>query len=213
VIVVFDLDDTLYDEVDFVMSGFRAVADYLDPQHPQALFEFMQAHFAAHGSGRIFDALIPHFDLEVAVAELVEVYRFHSPDIELPAERRAVLEQLVDAHPLALVSDGPWVTQRNKFVRLGLSRFIDAPVFTSRLRAPKPSPVAFEAVMQRFGPHERFAYVADNPRKDFHAPRALGWLSIHFRNPRGIHRANEGEADVTIDSLADLPSALTQRDG
>jgi putative hydrolase of the HAD superfamily len=212
-IVVFDLDDTLYDEVDFVRSGFRAVADYVDASDPEPLLDFMQARFEAEGSGRIFDALIAHFGLSVGVAELVEVYRFHSPDIELPEDRRAVLEQLVGAHPLGLVSDGPWVMQRNKFVRLGLPRFIEAPVFTARLGAPKPAPAAFEAIMRRFGAHENFAYVADNPKKDFLAPRALGWLTIHFRNPRGIHRANEGEVDVAIDALGELLSLVTRRGG
>lgn len=212
-IVVFDLDDTLYDEVDFVASGFRAVAEYVDPSAPQPLVDFMQSTFAAQGTGKIFDALAAHFGLDVAVAELVEVYRFHSPDIELPAERLAVVQQLAPEHTLALVSDGPWVMQRNKFVRLGLPRFIDAPVFTARLRAPKPSPVAFESLMRRFGAHECYVYVGDNAGKDFIAPRALGWRTIHFRNPRGVHLANAGESDVAIADFGELPNVLTPRDG
>jgi putative hydrolase of the HAD superfamily len=212
-IVVFDLDDTLYDEVDFVASGFRAVAEYLDASDPQPLLDFMQATFAEQGSGKIFDALVGRFGLDVAVAELVEVYRFHSPEIELPADRLAVVEQLASEHTLALVSDGPWVMQRNKFVRLGLPRFIDAPVFTARLRAPKPSPLAFESLMRRFGAQPRYVYIGDNASKDFIAPRALGWHTIHFRNPRGVHLAKAGEADVAIADFGELRSVLTQRGG
>lgn len=207
-IVVFDLDDTLYDELDFVASGFRAVAEYLDPLEPEPLADFMNARFADEGSGRIFDAVVARFGFDVDVPDLVDVYRFHTPTIELPADRLVVLEEVARTHELALVSDGPWVMQRNKFVRLGLPRFIEAPVFTSRLRAPKPSPVAFETLMRRFGSDQRFTYVADNARKDFIAPRALGWQTIRFLNPRGIHRANEGEADVEIDAFAELPALL-----
>jgi putative hydrolase of the HAD superfamily len=207
-VVVFDLDDTLYDEVDFVLSGFRAVAEYVDPERAAELLAFMWERFSADGSGRIFDALIERFELDVRVGDLVEHYRFHSPDIAMPADRRAVLEELAGAHPLGLVSDGPYTTQRNKFVALGLSRFIAAPVFTARLRAPKPDPAAFETLVRRFGAADRFVYVADNPRKDFVAPRALGWRSIRFRNPRGIYRHEEGEADAEISTLAALLAVL-----
>ena len=32
-ILIFDLDDTLYPEIDFVKSGMRAVADFMQEKH------------------------------------------------------------------------------------------------------------------------------------------------------------------------------------
>lgn len=214
-VIVFDLDDTLYDELDFVASGFRAVAAQIDPRRAAEVADFMHARFEATGSGRVFDDTVAQFGADADVAGLVELYRGHSPDIALPPERAALLASLRQRSPavdLGLVSDGPERTQRNKFDRLGLGEFIDRPVFTAQLGAPKPAPAAFLAVMERFGPRREFVYVADNPRKDFIAPRGLGWHTIRFRNPRGIYRDvvtdPSAQADVEIDAFEGLRSLL-----
>lgn len=207
-VVVFDLDDTLYDEVDFVVSGFRAVAELVAPGRPAAVLEFMLERFAAAGSGRIFDDVIEAFELPHEVPVLVEAYRLHDPDITMPPERRELLDVLHDRCTLGLITDGDYTTQRNKFDRLGLGGLIDAPIFTARLAAPKPAPPAFEAMMQRFSGERDFTYVGDNPAKDFVAPRALGWQTLRFRNPRGIYRGLDGVSDHEFECFAELSAFL-----
>ncbi|MBC8069670.1 MAG: HAD family hydrolase, partial [Deltaproteobacteria bacterium] len=199
---------TIYDEVDFVDSGFRAVAAGLDPTGSAPLVAFLRERFASCGSGRVFDDTIARFGLTQPITALVELYRSHSPDIALPSARAEVLAELHGRARFSLVSDGPYRTQRNKFDRLGLAAIVERPVFTDRLGAPKPAPAAFEAVMRDFADEREFVYVADNPRKDFIAPRALGWRTIRFRNPRGIYREHEGAADVEIDAFERLPAVL-----
>jgi FMN phosphatase YigB (HAD superfamily) len=54
-VIVFDLDDTLYDEIDFVKSGFREISKYLGDEK---YFNFMWEEFLKNGSGKIFDKLI-----------------------------------------------------------------------------------------------------------------------------------------------------------
>lgn len=213
-VIVFDLDDTLYDEIDFVRSGFRAVARHVDATRADELCGFMNARFDAAGSGRVFDDTITHFGLASSVAELVACYRGHVPDIAIPDTRAAVLARLAapavgrSRFAFGLVSDGPHVTQRNKFERLGLGDLIARPVFTAELGAPKPSKTPFGAVMVQHPAQRDFVYIADNPRKDFIAPRALGWKTIHFRNPRGIYRHVQSDAatraDVEIDAFVDV---------
>ncbi len=207
-VIVFDLDDTLYDEVDFVTSGFRAVAEALDPRRPEVVFEYMRARFEAAGSGRVFDDTLAHFGFDHDLGALIALYRDHRPDIELPRDRVAVLAALRRRFAFGLVSDGPCRTQRNKFDRLGLGPMIAQPVFTAELGAPKPAKAGFEQIMRQCAGERAFVYVADNPAKDFIAPRALGWRTIRFRNPRGIYRTIEGEADVEIGQLGELVPLL-----
>ena len=60
-VIVFDLDDTLYDEIDFVKSGFLEVSEYLGDKK---YFEFMWGEFVTNGSGKIFDKLIDKFSIK-----------------------------------------------------------------------------------------------------------------------------------------------------
>ena len=61
-IIVFDLDDTLYEEITYVRSGFKAVANYLYQTYkietPDKIFrDFIQA-LEQQGRGRVFDCFL-----------------------------------------------------------------------------------------------------------------------------------------------------------
>jgi len=60
--VVFDLDDTLYDEVDYCRSGFAAVADFLaalpDTSSAGQIFTALQNQFSAGNRTKTFNAAL-----------------------------------------------------------------------------------------------------------------------------------------------------------
>jgi putative hydrolase of the HAD superfamily len=215
-VVVFDLDDTLYLERDFVRSGFRAVDRWLAREHAvPGLFELAWRLFATGQRGRIFDQALPHLGLAAEptlVRRLVEVYRGHEAEIALLPEAVELLATLGRRYGLALLTDGDQETQKRKVKALGLESVCQPIVYTDAFgRAHwKPSPKGFLSIQRRFGlPPARFVYVGDNPAKDFRAARALGWRTIRVRHPDGEHaRASaasaEDDADCTITRLADL---------
>jgi len=193
--VIFDLDDTLYPERDYVRSGYRAVAEHLRGQlgrnepFEAALWKLFQAgRYSA-----AFDELNHRQRLGLGkddIAELVAVYRSHRPTIQPYEGTAELLGRLHADYRLGLLSDGFLPAQQLKLQALGLGRFFDAVVFTEELgrEAWKPSPAGFEAVAKRLGaPHESCAYVGDNPAKDFLAPNALGWLTVQVLHPGQIH--------------------------
>jgi putative hydrolase of the HAD superfamily len=49
-------------------------------------------------------------------------------------------------------------------------------------------------------------YVADNPAKDFVAPRALGWATVRVRRAGSLHQRVESGPDVDreVTDLGDL---------
>jgi putative hydrolase of the HAD superfamily len=205
-VIVFDLDDTLYDEVDFVRSGFAEVACYLNLPEAEA---FMWKQFTKHGSGRIFDALITKYNLKVPLQKLIEIYRFHIPNIFLDAEALALLQFARDYHT-ALISDGHYLMQRNKFHALGLEPQIDYPLFTDCYETKKPEQKPFLMVMEHFRGEENFIYVSDNPLKDFEAPKALGWQTLRLRNPKGVYRDVPNTADAEAKSRGELLGQLRE---
>lgn len=208
-VVVFDLDDTLFDEIDFVQSGFYEVARYLDKSKSDEIYSKMMHLFNVQGSGRIFDQIIKGYGFEQRVQKLVEIYRFHKPDIVLSPCARQIL-QTCRTYPTALISDGHYIMQQNKFRQLGLEDQIGYPLFTDFYQTHKPETKPFEMVMDRFGRNNAFVYIADNPQKDFFAPNQLGWRTVRYKNPRGIYRALISNAEQEVVSLCDIKSMIRQ---
>lgn len=131
--------------------------------------------------GNMFDLWLsrhPELVQKISVRELVEVYRCHEPEIKLLDEMPGLLGCLQqEGVALGLVSDGFLKSQQRKAKALGLEEWIETMIYTDVWGKPfwKPHPRAFKEIMQLWssGP-ESLVYVADNPGKDFVAPRRLG---------------------------------------
>jgi len=218
--VVFDLDDTLYPERQYVRSGYEAVERHLKAtlgrQEPWA--GWLWRRFLSGRTGRAFNALSEQFALGLTdgqIDKLVQVYREHSPRIQPYDGVPAMLAQLRPLYRLGLLTDGEAAAQQRKLDALGLKRFFEAVVFTDEVGpdAWKPSGVGFERIRRQFElPHGACAYVADNPSKDFVAPNGLGWRTIQWLRPGQIHARKPapegGEAQRTIRLPGELHTAL-----
>lgn len=194
VFLVVDLDDTLYLERDFAFSGYRAADAWARAELGLAGLEAVcRALFAAGVRRRIFDMALPRLGAEAdrdTVVELVAVYRQHAPQISLAPDAVRLVKRWRGG--LGLISDGPAATQAAKVRALGLDKRLDHVVLTGALGpgAGKPSPSGYLEIQAATGlPSERHVYVADNPLKDFLAPRRLGWRTVMIERPERIHRA------------------------
>jgi putative hydrolase of the HAD superfamily len=196
-VIVFDLDDTLYPECDFVASGFQAVDEELKRRNIHGFFPVASQLFQAGKRRTIFDAALAQLGVDAnpkLIAELVEVYRSHAPRLQLFPDAQWALDRY--GAKLGLLTDGISRTQRNKVRALGLDARFAAAVYTSDLGEGlgKPSPVPFQTIAAMLGMQtemHRLVYVADNPKKDFIAPNQLGWLTIRIQRGTGEYSALE----------------------
>ncbi len=194
--IVFDLDDTLYAERQYVISGMRAVADWAHRElglSARRSFAELRALFHAGVRGDTFDRWLASHGLNHhgRVAAIVQVYRAHRPRITLRDGVRRLLERLRRTHRLGLVTDGPLAVQRQKVAALQLQPLIHATVFSDTWgrAAWKPSVRPFLAVLDRLSIRGSEAvYVGDNPTKDFRGPRQLGMETIRVRRADGLYR-------------------------
>lgn len=215
--LVFDLDDTLYPEADFVRSGFRAAGEVAHAEGVPGFAERAAALFESGLRGAIFDAVLAELAPDRAqslLPRLIAAYRGHRPMIALHTDARELLAELKGRVPLGLISDGYAATQQAKVEALGLDRLMDRVVLTDALGGRafwKPHPAAFVEMAAALGAGG-LVYIADNPAKDFVAPNALGWTSVRIRRPLGEYRhavaPEGGAARHEIASLAELPSLL-----
>ena len=118
--IIFDLDDTLYLERDFVRSGFRSVASQCHRENgidELRIFNSLWGKFIEGGRGNLFDLLLEeNQDIDISLNDLIYIYRSHTPDINLIEGINDLLLELKKHRPIGLISDGYLNTQKNKLI-------------------------------------------------------------------------------------------------
>lgn len=211
-VFIFDLDDTLYKEIDFLYSAYREIARWIELKFSlKGIYAFMSKSYKKKSD--VFSLLINTYDLPLAKADLLIVYRTHRPDIRLESDTLKVLEILKHNFTLGMITDGRSITQRNKFQALGLGQFIENEnlIISEEFGSEKLSERNFLFFQNKYADAE-FVYVGDNLRKDFIVPRKLGWKTICLLDDgRNIHPQDfscpeEFLPDMKIHALKELLS-------
>lgn len=185
-VFIFDLDDTLYKEVDFLKSAYREIASIIG--HQEA-FEYMLNCFS--NGKNAFSNVIERYNLTYTIRQLLKIYRNHKPNISLEKDTIFTLDSLNDRGiKMCLLTDGRSVTQRNKIDALGLYRwFADEDILISEeFGYGKPSDECYEFFKERY--HDvSYTVIGDNPTKDFVTPNRFGWSTICLIDDgRNIHK-------------------------
>lgn len=220
--VVFDLDDTLYDEIEYCKSGFAAVSEFLAnsraSQSAGRIFTIFWDQFEAGNRSRTFNIALDMLGIQYddeKIQELVDVYRNHIPKIILPSDSREVLSELKMNYTLALLTDGFLPAQRLKVEALGIEKYFRIIIYTEQLGREcwKPSPEGFQKIIQDLNEEPtRMVYVADNEKKDFIAPNQLGFSTIQLLRPNHIHRSVATQSGAAarhiIHQINELPGLI-----
>ncbi len=220
--VVFDLDDTLYPEIQFVKSGFRAVSTFLQNAGIASsdLFQQMWDRFCCGTRRTVFNEVLTDEGIvhdEEFIKRIVDVFRYHKPSLFLWPDAEAVLQYFHDRKKTGLLTDGYLKMQRNKVGALQIEYFFDIIVYSDELGGLqywKPHAAGYEKIMKYSGFSEsQCVYVGDNPMKDFYSAKKLGWKTVRIIRPDGIYSEKSGpdgdyEADVLITDLSQLRSIL-----
>lgn len=226
--VLFDLDDTLYRERDFVEQAFFNVAKAMETRlagkgrgaaraSANTLCAQMIALMEEEGRGKIFDRLLEEYDIELSMAELVKIYRETKPILSLYPDGEACLARLKQARvKTGLITDGNAQVQRNKIRALGLDNRMDVVLASDEIGLSKPDAGVYEYCLERLGcAPEEAAYVGDNPLKDFIGARKIGMKTARIIRPEGMHMGQTAaagyEADHTVHLLTELAAWLEDK--
>lgn len=222
--VIFDLDDTLISELEYALSGYRAVSGHIASKglcqgSPEELYrELTELFYEDHK--KVFNRFLTGKGLpddRDRVMELVEVYRCHTPDIAYYDDVKPVIKELKGKGlRTGILSDGYFVTQRAKIKALKAEEDFDPVILTDELGREywKPSPEGFRMIEEKYSilPGE-IVYVGDNPEKDFYLSQTAGIKTVRIIRKGGIYADSPYFQDVREDfriaSLKDLISILT----
>ena len=202
--VIFDLDDTLYSEKQYVRSGYKAVAKLLGDE---ALADRLWTYFE-NGKPAI-DELLNELGCMGRKEECLEAYREQIPEIALYHGVSELIQDLKSKGiKVGIITDGRVSGQKRKLQALGLDKLIDDIIITDELGGTqfrKPCDIAFRIVQRRWSiPFEQIVYVGDNAEKDFQAPKQLGMRTLYFENEDGLYFKGEIVGIETIKAVSEI---------
>lgn len=202
--VIFDLDDTLYSEKQYVRSGYQAVAKLLGDE---ALADRLWTYFE-NGKPAI-DELLNELGCIGRKEECLETYREQIPEITLyDGVVDLILELKSKGIKVGIITDGRVYGQKKKLQALGLDKLIDDIIITDELGGTqfrKPCDIAFRIMQRRWGlPFEQMVYVGDNAEKDFQAPKQLGMRTLYFENEDGLYTTSSAVGIKTIKKVSEI---------
>jgi putative hydrolase of the HAD superfamily len=217
-LVVFDLDDTLYPEAEFVEGGFRNIGSMLAEGNLNLTRQILEKmKYLLHAGRRdIFQVVLADLKRQSSpeqITELVRVYRTTDRPLKLFLDADLAIDRYRGSGLiLGMVTDGPVEAQKTKVRLLDIEKRLDRIVYTEQYGPEfgKPCPHCFELLMKEFGVEPgQCVYIADNESKDFVAPNLLHWRTIKIVRSGGIylHHAGKDEqykAGYTIHSFDEL---------
>lgn len=219
--VIFDLDDTLISEEDYIRSGYRAVAGLLASRLNLGQNKIAKELFSLYRQDArlVFNRLLEKYGVPVErenILELVEVYRTHVPRLDFFEDVIPVLTCLrKKGFITGVISDGYVATQERKVQVLKLEELVDRVILTDRLGRDywKPDVRSFSVFAQEFGiSYEEMMYVGDNPTKDFYMKKQLPITAVRIYRPNAVYAKAaylEGvKEDYTVESLYELDRLL-----
>lgn len=196
-IVVFDLDDTLISEKDYINSGFNIISKKIARDYnlnDKKIKKKMNDLFSLSNLN-LFNRTLDYFDIKYDldyIKELVFIYRNHIPTIKLYDDAYEILEFLSkNGYRLGMITDGYKETQKNKIKVLDIQKYFEHIVITDELGRMfwKPSEIPYKIIKERFGcEYADMVYIGDNVEKDFITANKLGIKTIQILRENRIYK-------------------------
>lgn len=206
--VIFDVDDSLYIEKDYIKSGFTLLAKKLIEKAYDADAEQMYNCFEYAASPAIEKYLrsknIYSYELH---QELLALHREHIPNIRpYPHLEKLLLKLKKHGIKLGIISDGTPLAQKNKVLGLKLYGYFDYCVFSDSLggtHCRKPCDVSFRYIQKLMNlEFSQMLYIGDNCTRDFYPVDHLGMHGIQIRDKRGVYYGQKYKN--SYDNYADI---------
>ncbi|MEA3283593.1 MAG: HAD-IA family hydrolase [Synergistota bacterium] len=220
--VIFDLDDTLFPEKEYIESGYRHIAKIIkktwkidENKTSSLLWEFYKEN-----PKKVFNRLLEAEGIqctEKAISFLVEEYRSHKPKISFYSDVIPFLDFLNHKKiKKGIITDGYAVTQQRKLEALNAYDIFEKIIITDELGREfwKPHPKPFEIMSKELAiDFNNMMYIGDNPEKDFYINKIYPIATARI-NRDGIYKEkkylNNIKETYSIKNLNDLYPYLTK---
>lgn len=215
--IVFDLDDTLISERDYIKSGFKYVSKIISDRYKldnNEVYEVMRELFK-ESSKNVFNRVLDNFNIKYKKEEvlyLVKEYREHKPNIEFYKDVIPTINKLRNnGYKLGIITDGYKETQNKKIDVLNCKTLFDEIIITDELGKEywKPHERSYKLMSKKLNVDlSEMVYIGDNEAKDFVIANKLGIKTFKIIRNNAIYTRSEVEkeflAEKNIKNLLQL---------
>ena len=219
--LLFDLDDTLYDEKQFVKSGFIKVTEFIEDKfivNKKDFYKILIDIFNSGSRGNIFNLALEKVNIifdENIIYSMVKIYREHNPELKLDKDIESLLIKLKTTYSLGIITDGYFEVQKRKIQALKLEELFDTIIYTDEYGREywKPNVLGYKLPLEEFRvlPGEAI-YIGDDPHKDFIGAKKAGIHTVRVINQNreysNVRLNKEYEADYEIRELQEIINVL-----
>ncbi|WP_404331755.1 HAD family hydrolase [Mesobacillus maritimus] len=222
--ILFDVDDTLYDQLQPFKNAFKMSLSHLTNAPIEELYVSSRKHsdtlFNKSEAGtitlielhtyRIMTAC-KEFGIEISYNEAIEfqkTYEEHQKKITLFPEIESLLELLNKKDKqLGILTNGPYQHQLMKIKQLGLTKWIPKEniFISSAIGSAKPDPLAFESVEKKLNLNKvKTVFIGDSFENDVIGAKQVGWNSIWMNHRKKTKPGNTFHPDKIISTPKEL---------
>ena len=144
-LVIFDLDNTLINEEDYLFEGYKNIANYLSKKYKinNSLIEFaLVENFRLNGRKNLFNKIFDEFNIGIEELNVVlRILREFKPKnkIQLITELRIILERLKSLNiSYVILTNGNPRQQKNKIAHINWGDLLPHVIYANEIE-PKPS--------------------------------------------------------------------------
>lgn len=201
-----DLDDTLYNEVDFVISGYNHIYKWilknlnLDIQYKpnkNDVINNIENHIQTFIKKNNFE--------EKYSVKFIKLMRDHKPNISLSNSNLKKLKVINKKFKnLVLVTNGRSISQRNKLQSLNIKKFFREILISEEFGFKKPDKILYDKLIEKYKNYN-LIFIGDNIDIDLITPINKGLKTIFIRNLNNrIHKLNNNHPNFKeIDLIYD----------
>ena len=155
-LVIFDLDNTLINEEDYLFEGYKNIANYLSKKYKinNSLIEFaLVENFRLSGRTNLFNKIFDEFKIGIEELNVVlRILREFKPKnkIHLITELRIILERLKSLNiTYVILTNGNPRQQKNKIAHIDWGDLLPHVIYANEIE-PKPSEASFKKYLSSF---------------------------------------------------------------
>lgn len=152
---IFDLDDTLYRETDYLFAAYRRIAHKAadaDDTREIEYWRYLCNSFMVDGRELLFQRFQSKYSLQMDVAQMLSILHHTECKLKLfPSARHLVNQLLINNKNVAILTNGNTEQQKQKVINLNIRQiWPQVTIVYAGEIAPKPSPIPIQQLMVQY---------------------------------------------------------------